>query len=93
MYKLVTTNSSTPWFNDHNGLIFVQIGGTFSSGTATIEVQLPDASETAQAMEGGAFTSGPASKEVRLGNRQPVRITVSGAGSPSLHCLIAPAIP
>ena len=81
MMFLLTTNASTDAFTDHNGIVAIQFNGTFDSGTMTVQVKVPDASDTWQAMEDGAYTSGPVSRTAYVGSRVPVRITLSGAGA------------
>ncbi len=90
MQTTLSTNTSTGWNRDHNGVVFLQASGTFGGGTLTVEVLLDDGS-TAQTMADGSFTSGPVSKLINVPRGRGVRLTLAGSSGASVVTILTAA--
>ena len=76
----LSANGSTEWV-PVKGPTHLHLSGNFGGGTATLEFK--DSSDTARAIANGAFSTAT-DKLVSLGFNTEVRVTLSGATSPSL---------
>lgn len=79
----LSANGSTAWYSTQVGEVGFQFAGTFGGGTMKLQIMLSDGS-TVQDVQDASYTSGPVSKVYLGAPGMLVRLTLSGATTPSI---------
>lgn len=82
---IFTSNGSTPWFIIHDNLgVSIAAKGTWGSGTVTVEHYLFGAEDLLDSDDVVVSKTADFNAEVSLKKGEAIRMTLSGAASPSL---------